>query len=69
MNTQVYDKVDEYRTYYTKKSYRQEEFKEKLNSIYKMFFDFGAITPGEKHMPYSCWGYNDDIQQLFVWYW
>ena len=32
METQFYDKVDEYNTLgYTDKSYRQEEFKEKLD--------------------------------------
>ena len=48
MNTQIYDKVEEYRTLdYTKKSYRQEEYKEQLNSSYKLFFDFETITSGE----------------------
>ena len=37
MGTQVYDKVDEYNTLeYTDKSYRQEEFKDKSDIIYKI---------------------------------
>ena len=53
MHTQFYDKVDEYNTlYYTNNSYKQEEFKETINDLYKICFDFGTITSGEKHMPY-----------------
>ena len=64
MSIQLYDKAEEYKMlYYNKKPYRQEEFKEKLNSSYKVFFDFETITSGDKHMPYLCWMYNDDIQQ------
>ena len=64
MSTQFYDKVEEYRTLcYTKQSYREEEYKDKLNNIYNIFFDFEAITSGETHMPYLCCIYNDDIQQ------
>ena len=48
MNTQLYDKVEEYRTsYYTKKSYRQEAYEEKLKSSCKIVFDLGTITSGE----------------------
>ena len=54
MNTQLYDKVEEYGTLdYTTQSYRQDEYKEKLNSSYKMFFDFETITPGRKHMTHA----------------
>ena len=43
--TQFYDKVDEYKTLeYTKHSYKQEEYKEKDKTVYKVFFDFETIT-------------------------
>ena len=68
METQFYDKVDEYNTLeYTDKSYRKEEFKEKSEIIYNIYFDFETITSEVKHMPYLCWIYNDDIQQEFYW--
>jgi len=67
MRTQFYDKVDEYETLeYTKNSYRLEEYKEKDKEHYKIFFDFETITSEEKHMPYLCWIYNDDIQKEFI---
>ena len=67
MRTQFYDKVDEYKTLeYTEHSYRQDEFKETNKDFYKLFFDFETITSEEKHMPYLCWIYNDDIQQEFI---
>ena len=67
METQLYDKVDEYNTFeYTDKSYRKGEFKEKSDIIYKIYFDFETITSEVKHMPYLCWIYNDDIQQEFI---
>ena len=48
MNTQFYDKVEECRTlYYTKKSHRRDEYNEKLNNSYHIFFDFETITSGE----------------------
>ena len=64
MHTQFHDKVDGYKTLdYTNNSYKQEEIKETLNNLYKISFDFETITSAPKHMPYSCWLYNDDIQQ------
>ena len=65
MRSQCYDKVETYETLeYTKHSYRQEEYKEQHNTVYKMFFDFESITSETKqHMPYFCWIYNEDIQQ------
>ena len=64
METQFYDKVDEYNTlYYTNKSYRLDEFKQTSDIIYNIYFDFETITSEVKHMPYLCWVYNDDIQQ------
>ena len=67
METQFYDKVDEYNTLeYTDKSYRMEEFKQKSDIKYKIYFDFETITSEVKHMPYLCWIYNDDIQQEFI---
>ena len=52
INTQFYDKVEEYRTlYYTKQSNIPEEYKEKPNSSYNIFFDFETITSREQHMP------------------
>ena len=69
MHTQFYDKVDEYNTLdYTKNSYKQEEFKETINDLYKIVLDFETITSGEKHIciTYLCWIYNDEIQQECV---
>ena len=67
MRTQFYDKVDDYKTLeYTKHSYRQEEYKEKNNTVYKVFFDFETITSEKQHMPYLCWIYNEEIQQEFT---
>ena len=64
MHTQFHDKVDEYNALdYTKSSYKQEEFKETINDLYKILFGFETVTPGEKHTPYLCWIYKDDIQQ------
>ena len=31
--------------------------------IHIIVFDLETITSGEKHMPYLCWIYNDDLQQ------
>ena len=62
MRTQFYDKVDEYKTLeYTEYSYRQEEYQERNNTLYKMFFDFETITSEKQPMPYLCWIYNEDI--------
>ena len=59
-----YDKAGEYNTLgYTKSSYKQEEFKETVSDLYKMFVGFETMTPESKHMPYLCWVYSDDIQQ------
>ena len=67
MRTQFYDKVDEYKTLeYSKQSYRQDEYKEKIKDVYKIFFDFETITSEEKHIPYLCWIYNEEIQQEFI---
>ena len=67
MSTQYYDEVNEYRTLdYTKKPYRQEEFKEEMNSSCKILFGFETITSGEKHMPCLCWICDHGIQHEFV---
>ena len=67
LNTQFYDKVDAYNTLeYNEKNCRLEEYVEKDKHQYKIFFDFETITSEEKHMPYLCWIYNDDIQQEFI---
>ena len=67
METQFYDKVDEYNTLeYTDKSYRMEEFQQKSYIKYKIYFDFETITSEVNHIPYLCWIYNDDIQQEFI---
>ena len=67
MNTQLYDKVDDYKTLeYNKKNCRLETYEEKLTDHYKLFFDFETITNGVKHEPYLCWIYNNDIQQEFI---
>ena len=51
---------------YTKRSYRQDEYKEKNRGFYKIFFDFETITSEAKHMPYLCWIYNEDIKHEFI---
>ena len=69
MHTQFHDKVDEYNTLdYTNNYYKQERFEETLNDtyIYIILFGFETITSEEKHMPYLCWIYNDDVQQECV---
>jgi hypothetical protein len=67
LNTQFYDKVDDYKTLeYNKKNCRLEEYVEKDKHQYKIFFDFETITSEYKHMPYLCWIYNNDIQQELV---
>ena len=41
MHTQFYDKVDDYNTLdVTQNSYKQEEFNETINDLYKIFLDF-----------------------------
>ena len=66
LNTQFYDKVDDYKTLeYNKKNCRLEEYVETYKNQYKLFFDFETITSEYKHMPYLCWFYNDDTQQEF----
>ena len=59
-------KLKSTRHYNIKKSRRLEEYKEKVNDYYKMFFDFETISSGFKHEPYFCWIWNDGIQQEFV---
>ena len=67
LNTQFYDKVDDYKTLeYNKKNCRLETYEEKVKDQYKIFFGFETITSEYKHMPYLCWVYNDDIQQEFI---
>ena len=52
MQTQFYDNVDEYKKMdHTTDSYKQEEFKEKVNDLYKLFIDFETMTSEPKHMP------------------
>ena len=64
LNTQFYDKVDDYKTLeFNKKNCRLETYEEKVKDHYNIFFDFESITPEYKHMPYLCWIYNDDTQQ------
>ena len=65
LNTQFYDKVDDYKTLeYNSKNCGLEEYVETYDQ-YKVFFDFETITPECKHMPYLCWVYNDDIKQIY----
>ena len=67
MHTQTYDNVDECNPLdYTNNSYKQDNFEEAINDLYNMFFDFETVTSGEKHMPYLCWIYNDELQQECV---
>ena len=67
LNTQLYDKIEEYKTLeYKKRNCRLEEYKEEIKDYYKILFDFETITSGAKHEPYLCWIYNDEIQQEFV---
>ena len=45
MNTQFYDKVDDYNTLeYTNNSYKQEDFEETIHDLYNIFFDFEVVT-------------------------
>ena len=37
-----------------------------MSDSYKIFFDFETITSEEKHMPYLCWIYNEDIHKEFI---
>ena len=61
MPTQFHDKVDQYNTLgCTNNSYKQEGFKETVNDLYDIFFDFE--TSESKHIPYLYWIYNDDTQ-------
>ena len=67
MTTQFYDKVDDCETLeYTSNSCKKQEYSEKPQHYYNIFFDFETIVSEEKHMPYLCWVYNDDIQQEFT---
>ena len=51
---------------YNKNNCRLEEYKEQVNDYYNIFFDFETIPSGVKHEPYSCWIWNDEIQQEFI---
>ena len=63
----MYDKAGENNTLgYTKSSYKQGITEETINDLNKTFFDFETTTSGEKHMPYLCCFWNDDIQQECV---
>ena len=67
LNTQIYDKVDGYKTLeHIFQNCRLEGYVDTHKNQYKMFFDFETITSEYKHMPYLCWVYNDDIQQEFI---
>ena len=45
LNTQFYDKVNDYRILeYNKKNCRLETYEEKVKEQYKLFFDFETIT-------------------------
>ena len=56
METQFYDKVNEYNTLeYTNKPYRLDEFKQKSDIKYNIYFDFETMTSEIKYMPYVCW--------------
>ena len=64
LNTQFYDKVNDYKTLECNlRNCWLEEYVAKYKDQYKIFFDFETITSEYKHMPYLCWVYNDDIQQ------
>ena len=66
LNTQFYDKADDYKTLeYNKKNCRLETYEEKVKEHYKIFFAFETITSEYTHMPYLCWFYSEDIQQEF----
>ena len=53
MNTQFYDKVDDYKTLdHNKKNCRLETYEERLTDHCKLFFDFETITNCVKHEPY-----------------
>ena len=67
LNTQFYDKVEDYKTLeYNKKNCRLEDYVERNTDQYEIFFDFETITSEYKHMPYLCWIYNDDTQREFT---
>ena len=67
LNTQFYDKVNDYKTLqHNETNCRLEEYVEKDKNQYKIFFGFETITSEYKHMPHLCWIYNDDIQQEFI---
>ena len=61
LNTQFYDKVNDYKTLEYNLNCRLEEYVAKGKDQYKIFFDFETITSEYKHMPYLCWIYNDEI--------
>ena len=67
LNTQLYDKIEECKEFeHIRNNCILEEYKEQTNDCYNILFDFETITTGAKHEPYSCWVYNDEIQQEVV---
>ena len=67
MNTQFYDKVDDYKTLeYNKKTCRLDTYEESITYYYNIVLDFETFTNGVKHEPYLCWNYNNDIQQELI---
>ena len=67
MNTQFYDKVDDYKALeHTQNKCRFETYEETHNDHYTLFFDVETIANGVKHEPYLCWVYNNDIQQDLI---
>ena len=64
LNTQVYYKVNDYKTLeYNFRNCKLEAYEENPKVNIKYFFDFETTTSEFKHMTYLCWIYNDDIQQ------
>ena len=67
LNTQSYDKIEEYKTLeYNENNCRLEEYEEEIKDYYKICFDFETISSGAKHQPYLCRIYNDCIRQELI---